>query len=385
MSMFSFSSSSSPIAIADIQNGSVSIAIGLAHQDKPFEILAVERSDLSFEDRTEEAAIAALADQIDQAGNGALRAYAEAQQTHGPVAKAFCVINTPWTHSQTIRATTQLDTEQRITDEMITTLAKQALKEASEVDVKELLEASVLRIELNGYPASEPIGKHAHSIAVYGLISDCDPRVRAIVTEALQKIFPVPLLLRSQFRTVLSVTAKLPSIAPEYCLIDITRETTSISNIHMGLSLAHTVVDEGAASILKRISDKTLPEEALALSRMIFVEDCKSPACDALRETIARVEPDIVRAFGEGMVKLVAERYLPLQTVLVCEDAFAPWLSQLFSRIDFTQFTTTTQPLEIAVLDMSSLDAFVKTPSEAAVDMRLALAASLVHIEERKP
>lgn len=384
MSGFSLTSSGSkPIAVVDIQSGCVSVAIALLHPDKPLEILGSGRSDLSFEDRSHEAAIAALADQLDEAGKKALSAAADLQKAHGPITKTFCIINTPWARSQTLRTISKFETEVPVTEAMIADLAKQALDESTEIDPANLLEANVVRIELNGYVTTEPVGKHAHKVSVYALISGCDPRVRSIVEEALQKLFSAPIAFRSQLRTVLSVMEEIPELDKDFCLVDITRDATIAANIHTGLSMAHKTVGEGLLSIVRRIAGKGMPEETLALLRMVADETCSTDACAAITESIARAEPGLVRVFADAMVELASERYLPPLLILLCEDALAPWLTELFSRIDFTQFTTTTQPFKVIALDAESLRPFV-APSRTPVDQRLLLASALVSIEEKK-
>jgi len=385
MTAFSFSSSKSkPIAIVDIQSGSVSIAIGILHGDKPLEIVAVGRSDLSFEDRSPEATIAALADQIDEAGKKALTAYAELQKTHGPVVHTFAIINTPWAHSQTICTVSKSDTEVLVTEHMIADLAKRALNESTEIDTSNLLEANVVRIELNGYVTTEPSGKHAHKISVYSLVSSCTATVRTIVDNGLQKLFSAPITYRSQLRAIVSVIEALPGIAKDYCLIDITRDSAIIANIHVGRSMGHGAINEGLLSIVRRISGKKMPEETLALLRMVADDTCSTDACAAIIEATARTEPELVRAFAEPMVELAAVRYLPPTLILVCEDALSHWLSELFSRIDFTQFTITTRPFNVVLFNATTLDHLVATAPSIAIGQRLMLAAALVQIEERQ-
>lgn len=382
MSLFSFRSSApKPIAIADIESGGVSVAIALAHREKPFEIVALGESRLSFEDRTDAATIAALPNQIDEAGTKALAAYAELQKIHGPVRQTFAIINAPWARSQTVRIISQLDAETTITEDMIAALAKQALEESTEINPRHLLEASVVRLELNGYPTVAPAGKRAHKISLYALMSDCDPEVHIRTQEGLQKIFAAPVAFRSQLRTVISVVEAMPDLPKDYTLLDVSREATTIANIHTGLSMAHRTVPEGLRSIVRRAAGKRMPEETLALLRMLADDTCDSGACAAIQSAASAAEPELVRVFADAMAELAAKRYLPPSLILLCDDALAPWLTELFSRIDFTQFTTTTQPFKVEALNAASLRSFVA--SRMPIDERLSLAAALVDIEEK--
>ena len=372
-----------PIAIAHIQSGSVSIAIALPHRDAPLEIIALERTDLSFEDRTPAATIAALGNQIEQTGKKALEAYAASKKSHGLVVRSYAIMSAPWTQSQTIRTISTFDTDTLITEDMVGALAKKALQESTEINAANLLEANVVRIELNGYPTMHPAGKKAHKLLVSSLISDCSPEIRTVVQENLQKLFAGPVIFRSQLRAMLSVTAAIPQLPEDYCLVEIARENTTIANIHTGLSMGHATAAEGTVSIIKRIAGDGLPEEAVALLQMIADDQCTSTACDAMRESMVRAEPELVRIFGEAMATLTTSRYLPPTLMLLCENNLTSWLTGLFSRIDFTQFTTTTQPFEVIVLDSSALHTFITPSPGIVIDTRFGLASALVHIEEK--
>ncbi|MBM3261257.1 hypothetical protein FJY93_02455 [Candidatus Kaiserbacteria bacterium] len=386
MSGFSLTSSRErPIAVVDIESGVVSVAIAIPHTAQPLEIIAVGQSELPLETRSPTATIAALAEQIDEACKKALDSYHATTQSSAKIARVLIVINAPWARSQTIRSTKKFTQETPITEDMIADLAKQALDQSTEIDIPNLLEANVVHIELNGYATAEPVGKSAHTLSVYALISGCDPHIRSIVEETLQKRFAsATLIFRSQLRTVLSVTEALPAAPKDFCLIDIGREASIIANIHTDLSVAHHTVSEGMLSIVRRIAGKGIPEETLSLLRMSLEGTCSSAACAAITEAMIKAEPELVRIYADAMVKLVADRYVPPVLVLLCDDLLFHWLSELFSRIDFTQFTTTTRPFSIIPLhDAASFKSFVTTPKDVHINQRLMFACALAHLEEK--
>ncbi len=376
-------SKSKPIAIVDIQTGSVSMAIVLPQKGAQIRVLAHEKTDLSFEDRTAEATAAALAGQIDEVGKKIIASYAEIQKKYGSVTQTYVVINTPLMHSETTRIVSSFEKETLITQGMIAEMAKKAFEEGKDTTPSDVLEASIIRVELNGYVTAHPEGKHALKISVYAIVSRCDPSIRVIVQESLQKIFAVPIVFRSQLRTILSVVGATASFPSNYCVIDITRESTTIANIHTGLSVGNATINEGLLSITKRIAGNGMIEETLGLLHMVTDDTCTSSVCTTIHDAVTKAEPDLVRVFATEMVSLVSSRYLPTTLILLCDDVLTPWFTELFSRIDFTQFTTTTQPFEVRAFDMSSLGSFLEPVSGTPLPMRLALAAALVHIESQ--
>ena len=110
---------------------------------------------------------------------------------------------------------------------------------------------------------------------------------------------------------------------------------------------------------------------------------CESEACKATSAAIARAEPDLARIFGEAMGRIAATERLPNALILAVQEDMAPWLSQFFSRIDFTQFTVTTQPFEAAMITHKEIADMVTFSVGVTPDPGLSIAGALVNIESR--
>jgi hypothetical protein len=134
-------------------------------------------------------------------------------------------------------------------------------------------------------------------------------------------------------------------------------------------------------TILQRVAPAGIPEETLALIRMIERDECSEPACEAIENAMARAEPEMVKTFGEGMAACVVQGRLPTRLLLLAHPDLALWLSKFFARIDFTQFTQTTQPFSVETLSLEELDAYVVPEKGVALDTGLALSCALVTLE----
>lgn len=376
------------IAVADVGSGSAGVAIIAVGSGLPARVIAAERCRLPFEERTPEATIAGIGAQLTSAGEKALTAY-KASGAKSPISATYAIIRAPWTRSKTIRAMSRFPEDTKIEEAMIAEVAKAAFATPSEAGEEELdaantLEASIVRVELNGYPTARPKGKSAHTLGVSVLVSDCDPRVRRSVVETMSRIFVCPPpALRSGTRALLAILRESPTF-PEDCLvINMTSDATNLILVTGGIATRHTRISEGVRSIVKRIGEGRLPEETLTHMRMLMRDQCDDEACAAISAAIARAEPELVRIFGEAMGRLAVTERLPNTLILAAQEDLVPWLSQFFSRIDFTQFTVTTRPFEAGTVTHKDIESLITHPAGTTADPGLSVAGALVNIELR--
>ncbi|PIR83572.1 hypothetical protein COU18_02715 [Candidatus Kaiserbacteria bacterium CG10_big_fil_rev_8_21_14_0_10_51_14] len=336
------------VAVVDIGSTSAAVAIVHTNPHESATVFASERAQLPLEERTQEATIAGIGEMLKTAGENAQKKYAVSKGGGAPIQAIYCIVHAPWTSSKTIRTAASFEKDTTITDIIISDLAKKALGEAG-VDAKNLLEANVIRVELNGYPTGKPIGKHAKEIVVHALLSECAAGIRSGIEGAISKVFPhaPPPVFHSATRAAITSLRDGVDSESNYLLVDMESEGTSLTAVRGGVTAEHEHVAEGTQTILKKIAGAGMPEETLSLLRMIARDQCSLPACEALLTSLTKVEPDLVRIFGEAMGKAGATNRLPDTMILIAHPDMFPWLSRLFSRIDFSQFTLTAQPFVV--------------------------------------
>jgi len=103
--------------------------------------------------------------------------------------------------------------------------------------------------------------------------------------------------------------------------------------------------------------------------------------CEAMRDAMARRAGTRARV-RRGHDVEGSGQTPPNKLLLVAQPDVLPWLSSFFGRIDFTQFTQTTQPFVVDTLALAQLSSAVVADSAVSLDAGLALAASLAHTEE---
>jgi hypothetical protein len=380
--MFSHRSAGKPVLIADVGDGS--IGISMVTLGETAEVLRSMRATLPIEDRTREQSAAAIIKLLEESLGKILGASGPGSKPVTPHA-VHIVMRAPWTRFRTTSADERFEEARTITKEVIADQAKKALASPSELDRNSILEAGVLQVFLNGYPTANPIGKRAKSISVVAFESDIDAGMRSSIVNAFGKALPdrVP-AFHSGMRSLLTVMHEhLPDIH-RFLLIDIGGTQTSCAVVRKDAVTQYVAANEGLSTILKRIAQGGMPEETLSLLRMLATDACSTSACQAVKDSLAKAEPELVRAFGEVFTTLAATRRLPNACMLSAPAELTPWLQGFFERIDFSQFTATTQPLLVETLSPEHLLDSVHWQTGVVPDAGLGIAASSVNILERK-
>lgn len=371
------------IAVADIGSGSAAVAIVALPADGPARILAAERRILPIEERAPEAIIAAIAQHLSEAGEHVLAAH---RNKGGTMPRSVhMVIRAPWTRSKTVSARAVFPKTVRISRKIIGELSQQALASDTEFERGNLMEAGVVRVEVNGYPTGQPEGKPGDSLSVSALISECDVQLRASVQGVLQQLFGTqPAATSSGVRAILSVMRDMQGAPDDFVIVDMASEGTNFVVVRGGVTTEHAAMPEGKNSILRRIGGNNLPADTLAMLRLIALGECHDPACATLSAAMMKSEPALVPAFGDVIAKLVSRQRLPNQLILATHEGLMPWLSAFFSRIDFAQFTTTTQPFTVSTLKPVDLAHWALPDEMVRADTGVLLAAALVNIREQQ-
>ena len=368
------------VAVADIGSGSAGVAILSIEKGKPARVLAAHRATLVLEERSSDATLAGV---IAAVSESAEKAIAAEGARPGSIQRAYAIVRPPWVRSKTILARKTFPKEEKIHARMISDIAREALEAEKELDRANLIEANVVRVELNGYPTPHPEGKYAHSVQVSILATACEPRIKKAAQETLMLVSPTPPTLRSGTGALLSILRDRSAAHSDYLVVDMTSTGTAMFTVHKGTPFEHVLVPEGVHTILKRIAGDRLPEEAMTLMHMVARDHCDDAACEEIKAAMVRAEQELIKVYGEAMAKLASVRKLPNTLVLLAETDIAAWLSNFFSRIDFTQFTMTSQPFVVEILTPLDLEPLVMTKNAKKTwDVSLLVAAALVNSEQ---
>lgn len=373
------------VLVADIDDMSVGVSVVHLGSDGPVTIVASERRRLPFESRTKEQTIVGVGKLLEEVTNSVVKTYtgADAKNAPPPLKRAYAILHAPWSKFRTETASEQFEAPRPITKELIAATAKKALATPRDVDKGTILESGIMQVTLSGYPTGKPVGKRSADLSVTAFESDIDPGLKQTVITTLGKVLPGrDVSLRSSMRAALSVLHEhLPDIH-RYVILDVGGEGSDCAIIRKESVTQLARVGEGTTSIIKRLAGAGLPEEIFTQMRMLAMDTCATDACKALKDSLARIEPDLAKIFGEKFSSLAAKRRLPNSAILNCPPEFSLWLQGFFSRIDFSQFTATLQPFTVEPLSPDHLRDIVIWSAGIPADTGLGLAAGYVHILE---
>ena len=375
--MFRNHSIGTVVAIARVENGSASIAVLKTGEAG---VLAHAREDLPLEGRDKKGLRSGVLQALSTASEKAVAAYAKSGNP-ARITSCYCIVGAPWARSFTGSAHAALEKPSVVSDDMIGSLAKQALADQKDVERGNVLEANVSRVLLNGYPTSEPAKKRAQRIDIFTLMSDCDPDIKSGASETLTKAFPgAPIVWRSSVRATLSAVKEIDPT--ETCLIiDMDGETTDLISVRKGALDQRVLVEQGFRQILATLAKGRPVEETLSLMDIIEKDQSEAGAGEELRIAIAKAEPELVHLFGEALAKISAPRKLTDRLIIIAPPAISPWLSRFFARIDFTQFTATTKPFSVQTFPITELPGVPHNESSLFADPGLCIACNLVNME----
>lgn len=367
------------IAIVDIAPGVARAALVSVHPDG-VRVHAQTYSLISIEEEASEHSIGALGDRLDDVCKRLVEIAAQ-KGVRGHVKTVYVMVHSPWTHSMTVRKRRDYETETKITDAHISTIAKEMLGEVKGVNMNSMMEAAVIRTWLNGYPVVRPEGRSAHSLVVSAIVSDIDEAVRKNTEAALHRAFSSSSIeWRSAARTLQVTLGDLYHEDENYLAVDMGMDSTHVISVRDGFPIGERLIPQGLRTILMRVDQKRAAEETLGLIRMLSRDACEGSACESIQKAMALSEPELAKIFGESFAGLAAQRRLANTLVLSANPDVLDWMRQFFTRLDFTQFTATTLPFTVAPYDPLMQK---RVLSDEALHPQIAFAAALVNTELR--
>ena len=381
--MFSFKrASGKAVLIADVDDASVGVAIVRVPKDGPLAILVSERKRLTIEDRTPEQRASGVLQLLDACTDSVLKTYHASDTKHSPAIPrdVYVIVRSAWSRFRTARAEEVLEKPRTVTKEYLSTLAKKALAESSDFDRANIIESGVLNVNVNGYRTDNPLGKKGVRVSVVAFESDIQAEIKRGITQTLGKYLPgrQP-IIASGMRSMLTVLYDQMPNAHGYVVMEMGNIQSTCIVIHDDSVSGSGVVPEGLMTIAKRLSGAGIPEEIISQLRMLGTDICATDACKALKDLLARLEPELVKAFGDVFSAFALQKRMPNTIMLIAPTELTPWLQGFLSRIDFAQFTITLQPFTIELVSSYEVNVRVDWKGLPA-DTGITTAAKYVHI-----
>ncbi|MBI5456561.1 hypothetical protein HY969_02375 [Candidatus Kaiserbacteria bacterium] len=382
LSFFGRSTKGKPVVIADVEGSSAAVAVALLHGDKQVEILVSERQAIPNSGSDPSTVSASIPTVLKEVSERVLKKYTEQDgiKKYGAPKAVHATLGSPWAHARTARAETSFPEARSISKQAIQALAQEAIKQPSDLQ-QPILETNVMRVHINGYPTAKPVGKKGKELAATIFQSDAAQQPKQAIESALSAQFPGRAIdVRSGVRALMSVINERAH-EHNYFVLLVGSESTECIAIRKEAIAEHATVPEGMNTIIRRIAgEKGLPEEKTTLLRMLASDTCSAEECEVLKQGLAKAEPDLTKLFGDVFGKLAALRRLPNTCILFAHADLSPWLEHFFNRLDFSQFTVTTQPFVVQPVTQEHMQSFVSWQAGVRQDTGIGIAAAFASL-----
>lgn len=365
------------VAVIDIGSGSAAAGLIEVPVSGPAIVLRQRRIALPVAERSAQATIHGVTQAAEEAMRLVLKDARHGE--HAPAA-VYCIVRSPWMQTRPVRVSKRYDEPRQVTisflrDLMSDTLKKQPAK-------RPVRHVGLTGLTLNGYPVSDPLKHTARQFSATVILGEIDHTVHATIVASLAKLFPHHQPhYRSSLEALMCARLDGDVAARDEFIIDVGAEATTFLSVRDGLIAGVHVIPQGTTALLRRVAPNDLPEHTIARLHLHEGGASDRAASAVFAETLAKVESELVRVFGEGMAACVEQAKLANSLTLIIRPELASWGTQFLSRIDFGQFTLTTQPFSVRTLPEANLASQAVAAPKAAADVSFLLSAALVNSE----
>ncbi len=367
-----------------IDGSHVSSAIGLSVTGKPIKILEYESGSIQPSERTPEHIKGILPTLLSESVQRVTASFAKRPdaKTLGPVQKVVISVGSPYVKARTVHASKTFTDPHSVTNSDIQELARSAMDLTFVAAGATQLETQVTTTLLNGYPTSEPVGKRASHMSIIGYQSSIDTTVQSAISQHVGAAMPgITIEIRSHVRVLSLVAHQLIPNERECTIIHFGDDASECIVVRKEELGAHESLSLGTMSIVQAIAGPTGSGETILSSiRLVASDSCNDTACIAIKEQLAKQEPELVKKFGDLFANLSSSRRMPNMCILSVSESFAPWAQFFFSRIDFSPFTVSGNALSVVLLTPMKVAPYALMTPASANDPDMATLAAFVNI-----
>ena len=375
------------VAVFDVGSGSVGAAIAELRGARPVLIHSSFRVALPHEERSQEQLASAIAQATQESATKLAERHAKSGVSKKEISECLVVVHAPWVRSQTHATKALLKEEAEVIEDMIIQLSQKALTEGENA-LGDIFEQSVVRVELNGYPTSLPLNKKAKSLGVVILQSEVTDNMIRRVTDGISKIFPGAFFTFRSSTLVDSALMRRRSPGhSHFTIADVTSEATAITVVCEGVVVVQKVVPVGYRTVVRSVAQKkgTPDSDVHSRIRMLTTETCSTDDCHSLQASLDGVGTHFTETFGTVFAEINKTKKLPNTLVVRSHPDLKQWFSKFFARLDFAQFTETTQPFEVGAISSGAAAEYVLFSPGNTLDAGIATSCAFLYTGRNDP
>ena len=349
------------VAVFDIGSGSVGGAIVELRGEKPVLIHSSLRSLIPHEERSNEQLAAAISQRTKEVAKKLLEIHTKSKAT-GKINESLVVMHVPWIRSLTHTLEAALKKESEIVEDMIVQLSRKVQKSDPRKTIEDPFEKSIIRVELNGYPTSSPVGKKAKHISIVVLETEMLGNMKKKITDSLGGFFPgVQPTFRSSTLIDSALMRRRSPQTAHFTIVDVTSEATSLTVVLDGVVVDQKNIPIGYRSVVRAVSKEknSLEDDVQSRIRMLTKDACSTDDCRLLQDSLDAAGAQFIENFGNAFAEIGKIKRLPNTLMVRCHPDLAGWFTQFFARLDFAQFTETTEPFSVGEISSGATAEYI--------------------------
>ena len=295
------------------------------------------------------------------------------------------IVHTPWAYTHSTSVSGHFERETVVTRNVLRSFVAERLS-TSAPEGHTQFNRHITRIELNGYHTNNPYKKSATHLSVSILVSSMPSAIYNVINEAFANLFPGHTIRIDSFIYTSMQLPELADTADSYTFVDIGGERAVVYVVRDHTILAHAQIPFGVQHVLRGVThnDPEKTPAAASLLTMYLANTCTPSQCRKVEEALEPVEAEWTRAFGEAAARITKTHRLPTPTYVSVDAQSAAWFIRTLKKIDFCQFTVTTEPLAPRILSFESEVSALLLVESVPKDTPLLLAArSLAALRDR--
>lgn len=281
----------------------------------------------------------------------------------GTVNEVTCIMASPWYLSETRTVKITRDTSfvftQKIAsdllDKEIATLSEEYKKRYGDASIMpQVIEHHIMGVLLNGYPVTDPIGKHTKSIDMNIVTSLSSQACLDKIKDVMSKTFTHAKVSFSSFivSSYFVIRDKYPNVE-SYLLINIGGEITDVGIVSGGILKASLSFPFGKKTLYKKISNSLGIE--LRDTEEMFSLYTKGTLDEVRKQKLSIVLKSIENGWGESFrqcINTLTHTFtLPSTIFLTVSQEIRNWFKEVVCNQEYVQPTVSGHKCAVVTLD----------------------------------
>ena len=255
------------------------------------------------------------------------------------------ITHAPWSVSTTHTNAKRLKTPLKITKEVIQSFVNTSFPEVLKESASHF-NTHVMQVALNGYRIKKPLNKVAQELEVSIISSNMNPAVQEAIEQAIFSVFQGRDSLYMNTMVYATILMAQGNDVSEYIIADISEEYTTLTTVRNNKIKESVEIEFGSEYLVRALSEAQKSTLANARSSLaMFFKNTSTPAQNKkIKHILQAQEDDWVEYLGEAFAKLSEKTRMPEIIFLNTPGLTKEWFARTITKIDFAQFTATTQP-----------------------------------------